>query len=193
MENVRSNDAKAPVARTPRPEGNRAPRSNNDRPRRDARPQEEIFEQVVNINRVSKTTKGGRTMRFTALVVVGDKKGRVGYGTGKSVEVPTAIKKAIQDARNNMVRITMVGPNTIPHEVTGKAGASAIFMKQAPEGTGVIAGASARAVLELAGVHNIYTKAQGSRTAINVVAATINGLTQLKRKDQVAQIRGVNL
>jgi small subunit ribosomal protein S5 len=197
MENVSKNvqtEAKAPNARAPRKFDNKKGGPRKGGPRRGGRPQrDDLQEQVVSINRVSKTTKGGRTMRFTALVVVGDKKGKVGYGTGKAGEVPTAIKKALQDARRNLINVKIVGAQSIPHDVIGRAGSGKVFMKQAPAGTGVIAGSAARAVLEHAGIHNIYSKVQGSRTPINVVRATIDGLNQLRTKEQVEAIRGVKL
>lgn len=147
-------------------------------------------EQVVAINRVSKTTKGGRKMSFNALVVVGDKKGKVGYAIAKASEVPTAIKKAIQQAQRNVISIPLVKGGTLPHSITGKAGSGQVFLKNAPEGTGVIAGSAARSVLELAGVKNIYSKVQGSKTPINVVRATFDGLANLKSRKDVAALRG---
>ncbi len=146
-------------------------------------------EQVVAINRVSKTTKGGRRMSFNALVVVGDKKGKVGYAIAKASEVPAAIKKAIQQAQKNVITIPLVKGDTIPHPITGKAGSGQVFLKNAPEGTGVIAGSAARSVLELVGVKNIYSKVQGSKTPINVVRATFDGLANLKSRKEVAALR----
>ncbi len=197
MENVnnkvQTTEVKAPAARAPRKFDNKkGPRKGG--PKRGNRPQrDDLQEVVVKINRVSKTTKGGRTMRFTALVVVGDKKGKVGYGTGKAGEVPAAIKKAMQVARTQMINVPIVDGNTIPHDIIGKAGSGKVFMKQAPEGTGVIAGSAARAVFEHAGIQNIYSKVQGSRTPINVVRATIDGLKNLKTKEEVETLRGVKL
>lgn len=158
----------------------------NRKPRRD---HDEFEEQVVTINRVTKVVKGGRRFRFAALVVVGDRKGHVGMGTGKANEVPDAIKKASDDARKNIFTVPVVG-TTIPHEITGKYGAGAVFMRPASEGTGVIAGGAARAVLELAGVTDILTKCLGSRTKINVVRATVDGLKNLRTIEEVAEIRG---
>ncbi len=149
----------------------------------------ELSEKVVAINRVSKTVKGGRIMKFSALVVVGDGNGVVGFGTGKSNEVPDAIRKGIEDAKKNIVKISLKG-NTIPHEIVGKFGAGAVLMKPAPEGTGVIAGGPVRAVVEMAGIKNIRTKSLRSNNPCNVVRATMAGLTALRDAEQVAAIRG---
>ena len=149
----------------------------------------ELKEKVVAINRVAKVVKGGRRYRFSAVVVVGDGKGRVGLGTGKAIEVPDAIKKATEDAKKNLINVPIVN-TTIPHEVTGIYGAGRVFLRPAPAGTGVIAGGPVRAVVELAGIENIVSKSLGSSTPINIVRATIEGLATLRTVEQVAEIRG---
>ncbi len=160
------------------------------RPRRFEKEAKEFEERVVTINRVTKVVKGGRRFRFAALVVIGDKKGRVGFGTGKANEVPDAIKKAIEDAKKNLVRIPIVG-TTIPHMIVGNYGAGSVLLRPATEGTGVIAGGPVRAVLELAGIGDILTKCLGSRTPINMVRSTMAALTSLKTVEQVARLREI--
>ena len=160
-----------------------------DRKERKEVEQPEFEERVVTINRVTKVVKGGRRFRFAALVVIGDKKGRVGFGTGKSQEVPEAIKKAVESAKKNMITVATV-KTTIPHEVTGIYGAGRVILRPASEGTGVIAGGPVRAVVELAGISDILSKSLGSATPINVVRATIEGLQSLETVEQVAARRG---
>lgn len=149
----------------------------------------ELIEKVVYLNRVSKTAKGGRTMRFSALVVVGDGKGTVGYGMGKAAEVSEAILKGISDAKKNMVKISLDG-NTIPHDVIGIFGAGTVLLKPAPEGTGVIAGGAVRAVMEAVGIKNICAKCLRSNNPQNVVKACMQGLMSLRGPEDVARIRG---
>ena len=149
----------------------------------------EFIEKVVYLNRVSKTVKGGRVMKFSALVVVGDGKGTVGYGLGKAAEVSEAIIKGIADAKKNMVKVSLVN-GTIPHEVTGIFGAGTVLMKPAPEGTGVIAGGACRAVMEAVGIKNITARCLRSNNPQNVVKATMEGLKSLRTAEQIAAIRG---
>ena len=149
----------------------------------------ELIEKVVYLNRVSKTVKGGRVMKFSALVVVGDGKGTVGYGLGKAAEVSEAILKGIADAKKNMTKVSLAG-NTIPHDVVGIFGAGTVMLKPAPEGTGVIAGGAVRAVMEAVGIKNICAKCLRSNNPQNVVKATMAGLTSLRSPEQVAAIRG---
>ena len=149
----------------------------------------ELIEKVVYLNRVSKTVKGGRVMKFSALVVVGDGKGTVGYGLGKAAEVSEAILKGIADAKKNMDKVSLAG-DTIPHDVIGIFGAGTVLLKPAPEGTGVIAGGAVRAVMEAVGIRNICAKCLRSNNPQNVVKATMAGLTSLRSPEQVAAIRG---
>ncbi len=149
----------------------------------------DIKEKVVSLNRVSKTVKGGRTSRFSALVVVGDENGHVGYGMGKAAEVPDAIRKGIDEAKKNMITVPLV-KTTIPHEIIGEYGAGRVLLKPAEEGTGVIAGGSVRAVLELAGIRDIRTKCLRSNNPKNVVSATVQALAALKSVEEVAKLRG---
>ena len=154
----------------------------------DAR-QLDLQEKVVEVRRVTKVVKGGRNFRFAALVVVGDENGHVGIGSGKAMEVPDAIRKAVEDAKKNLIRVPMVG-TTIPHEVIGHFGAGRIIIMPAQEGTGVIAGGAARDLLELAGLKDVRAKCLGSRNPRNMVNATIEGLKSLKTAEQVAALRG---
>ena len=150
----------------------------------------ELNDKVVAIKRVSKTVKGGRTMRFSALVVVGDGNGHVGAGLGKAAEVPEAIRKGKEAAAKNLVQIPLDKNNSVPHDFTGKFGSSTVLLKRAPEGTGIIAGGPARSVLELAGIKNIRTKALGSANKVNCVLATLEGLKSMKTPEQYAALRG---
>ena len=150
----------------------------------------ELEEQVVAIKRVTKVVKGGRNMRFAALVVVGDKNGHVGAGLGKATEIPEAIRKGKEDAIKSLVEVPINDNGSIPHDWTGKFGSASVLLKASPEGTGIIAGGPARRVLELAGYKNIRTKSLGSNNKQNVVLATINGLTNLKTPEEVAKLRG---
>ncbi|NLC34005.1 MAG: 30S ribosomal protein S5 [Erysipelothrix sp.] len=186
VETVVETVAKKDVAsRDNRPQQNR-------RPRKFQQKEKEFEERVVTINRVTKVVKGGRRFRFAALVVVGDKKGRVGFGTGKANEVPDAIRKAVENAEANLITVPIVN-GTIPHEVVGNFGAGKIVMRPASEGTGVIAGAAVRHVIELSGITDILAKSLGSRTPINMVRATVDGLVSLRTIDQVAKLRGLKV
>lgn len=153
----------------------------------------ELEDKVVNIKRVSKTVKGGRKMRFAALVVVGDKNGHVGAGLGKAAEVPEAIRKAKEDAIKKMITLPLDENGSVPHDFIGKFGSASVLLKKSPEGTGIIAGGPARMVLELAGFKNIRTKSLGSNNKQNVVLATISGLSQLKTPEEVAALRGISV
>ena len=159
-------------------------------PRRERREEKKEFEEkMVSINRVSKTVKGGRNMRFAVLMVIGDGKGRVGCGIGKATEIPEAARKATEDAKKHLVHVSLKG-TSIPHETVGEFGTGKVLMLPAPEGTGVIAGGPARAVLELCGVKDIRTKSYGSNNPINMVKATIAGLDSLRSAEEVAKLRG---
>ena len=181
--------------RGPRPQGQRphGDRPHSKGPRGDRRPRaeepKEYEETVVEINRIAKTVKGGRRMRFSALVVIGNKKGKYGFGTGKAAEVPDAIKKALEAAKRNTYEFHIVKGGTLAHEIIGKFGACEVFLKPAPEGTGIIAGGPVRAILELAGIRNVTSKVYGSRAPINIIRATHNGLSNLKSYKQVQALR----
>jgi len=149
-----------------------------------------LEDQVISISKVTKVTKGGRHFRFLATVVVGNRKGLVGLGSGKSNEVPEAIKKALQAANKNVVKVSLVDNRTIPHEATAKVGRAVVMLKPAKEGTGLVAGGAARAVLELAGVKDIVSKSLGSNTKVNVAKATLEALESQKTKEEVAALRG---
>ena len=153
----------------------------------------ELCDKVVAIKRVVKVVKGGRNMRFSALVVVGDKNGRVGAGLGKAAEIPEAIRKGKEDAIKNMVSLPIDENGSVPHDFIGKFGSAEVLLKRAPDGTGVIAGGPARNVLELAGYRNIRTKSLGSNNKQNVVLATINGLSKLKTPEEFAKLRGISV
>ena len=170
----------------------RQPRQNKERRQRQTRQkQPKLYEEeVISIGRVTKVTKGGRHFRFSAVVVVGDKKGRVGLGTGKANEVPDAIKKAVQSATKNVVNVSVVEDRTIPHEAIGVEGASKVMLKPAAKGTGVKAGGPVRSVLEMAGVKDILSKSLGSNTKINMAYATLNALKAQKTVEEVARLRG---
>ena len=153
----------------------------------------DLKDKVVTINRVSKTVKGGRTMRFSALVVVGDGNGHVGCGMGKAAEIPDAIRKGKEAAMKNIIKVEMNDADSIYHGVTGEYGSASVLLMPAPEGTGVIAGGPARAVLELAGIRNIRAKSQGSNNKRNVVSATIEGLSKATTPEAVAKLRGISV
>ncbi len=167
------------------------PRQKRDRRPRNRQKQPKLYEEdVISIGRVTKVTKGGRHFRFSAVVVVGDKKGKVGLGTGKANEVPDAIKKAVQNATKNIVKVSIVDERTIPHEAIGVEGASRVMLKPAAKGTGVKAGGPVRSVLEMAGIKDILSKSLGSNTKINMAYATLNALKAQKTVEEVARLRG---
>ena len=194
VETVEAVEAEAEVKETKKENK----RDNNRRTANNRRNTREVVkefdERVVQINRISKTVKGGRKMRFAAIVVVGDKKGRVGYGLGKANEVPDAIRKASETAKKNVKRIPLVdGYRTIPHATIGRFGAGEVVLRPAAEGTGIVAGGVVRAILELAGATDVITKCVGSRTPINQVHATMKALTELKTVNSVAKLRGIKV
>lgn len=152
----------------------------------------DLEDRVVEINRVTKVVKGGRNLRFNALVVVGDRNGHVGMGTGKAQEVPEAIRKAVEDAKRNLIKVPLVG-TTIPHEVLGVHSGGRVMLRPAVAGSGVSAGGPIRAILELAGVEDVSSKSLGSSSAINMVRATLDGINQLKRAEEVAKLRGISV
>ena len=176
------------TTRNDSPRGKRPFNKNGRRPLREKK--DDIEDRTVAVNKVCKTVKGGRKLRFSSLVVAGDKKGHVGMGTGKAKEVPDGIKKAADRARKTQITVPMVKGNTIPHSIVGRHGACRVFLRPAPEGTGIVAGGPVRAVLELAGIRNIYSKVYGSRTSINMVRATVNAIENLKTVEKVAALRG---
>ena len=152
----------------------------------------DLEDRVVSINRVTKVVKGGRRLRFAAIVIVGDKNGHVGFGTGKAQEVPEAIRKAVEDAKKNLISVPKVG-TTLPHEVIGRFGDGRVLLKPAVEGSGIAAGGAVRAVMELAGIDDVTSKTLGSKTAINVIRATIDGLTRMKTAESIAELRNVSV
>lgn len=157
--------------------------------RRVQKKESNYIEKVVSVNRVTKVTQGGRTLRFAATMVIGDKNGKVGLGTGKANETPDAMKKAIKEAEKNLINVPIIDGRTIPHEIVGRYGAATVVLKPASKGTGVVAGGPVRAVLELAGIHDILSKSLGTNTPINLVRATIEGLKSLKTAESVAALR----
>ena len=177
--------------RTANTEAGRPQRKENGRrPQFKRREPKEFDSVVVSINRVSKTVKGGRTMRFTALVVVGDGNGHIGAGLGKATEIPEAIRKGKEDAMKKLIHVDMDANKSVPHDFIGKFGGASVLLKRAPEGTGIIAGGPARNVLEIAGIKNIRTKSLGSNNKQNVVLATLEALKQMKSPEEVARLRG---
>jgi small subunit ribosomal protein S5 len=168
------------------------PRSGRRDDRRDSRERKEYDEVVVKINRCAKVVKGGRRFSFSALVVVGNRKGKVGFGFGKANEVPPSVEKAVKDGTRSIMEVPIV-EGTIPHMIVGRFGASKVFMKPASPGTGVIAGAAVKSIFELAGVHDVLTKSFGSNNPINLVKATMNGLSRLRTREMVEELRGVKI
>ncbi len=194
-ETVSEDNAPKERERKPYNQGRRNSKGPRERkPRRDKEPKEEspYEERLVSVGRITKVVKGGRRLRFNALVVIGDRKGLVGFGTGKAHEVPDAIKKAAKDAEKNLIKVPLYGA-TIPHQVFGKYGASKVLIKPAVPGTGISAGGAVRAVIELAGIEDVLSKSLGSNTPVNMVRATIAGLSQLRSVDQVAEMRGIDV
>lgn len=188
---IDNNNKTSSTSRNSNNSGNRNSKPRNNRNNRNQK-KDDFEERVIKINRVVKVVKGGRKFRFAALVVVGNGKGQVGFGTGKANEVPEAIRKAIQDARRNIVRVPMI-ETTIPHNIIGEYGSGSILLKPAPQGTGIIAGGPVRVVLELAGYTDVVSKSLGSNTAINMVRATMNGLESLRTKSDVASLRDIKV
>jgi len=187
MENTQNQRFPRDNNRPPRRD-DRGPRRDRDRRERNEEPPE-FKEKLVSVNRVTKVVKGGRNFRFSALVVIGDEKGRVGVGLGKATEIPEAIRKAVEYAKKRLITVPFTN-TTIPHEAIGKFGTGKVLLLPAPEGTGVIAGGPARAVLELCGIKDIRTKSYGTSNPINMVKATMQGLAQLRSPEQVAKLRG---
>ena len=186
-------EAAPQASEAPQEERPRRDRRNSERrPRREKAVEEEspYQEKLISVGRITKVVKGGRRMRFNALVVIGDGKGLVGFGTGKAHEVPDAIKKAAKDAEKNLVKVPLYG-TTIPHQIVGHYGAGSVLLKPAVPGTGVSAGGVVRSIMELAGIEDVLSKSLGSHTPINVVRATFDALTHLRSVDQVAEVRGI--
>lgn len=190
IEKVEEKTKKASAPQSEKKNNDRKPRQNRRRPNGRNRQPKLYEEDVISIGRVTKVTKGGRHFRFSALVVVGNKKGKVGLGTGKANEVPDAIKKAAQAATKNVIDVAIVDNRTIPHEIIGREGASKVLLKPAAKGTGVKAGGPVRSVLEMAGVKDILSKSLGSNTKINMAYATLNALKSQKTIEEVARLRG---
>nr|WP_165152536.1 30S ribosomal protein S5 [Mycoplasmopsis pulmonis] len=158
-----------------------------------SKPKTEFSEKIVDIARVTKVVKGGRRFSFSAFVVVGNKKGKVGYGHGKANEVPDAIKKAIKDAQNHLITVPIINESTVPHEMSGKFLSSKVIIKSAPKGKGIIASGAVRAVMELAGYTDIYAKSYGSRTKMNTVKATVETLKKMRTVEEIAALRGLKV